>query len=164
MPSKVDNLRVPKEHDKRRKLSDKDRLNIILDSKAGASQRQLARAYNVSRRLIQFILDPSKQEENLKRRKERGGSAVYYSKDKQREAKRRHRKHKEIIRLEDALKTSEDLRRSDRKLLVMWSDRAEKAEKALSDFAEWSKGLVWYLPKERAEALRKRLVFLSEGE
>jgi hypothetical protein len=38
--------------------------------------------FNVSRRLIQFILHPSKHQANLEARKERGGSKIYYKREK----------------------------------------------------------------------------------
>lgn len=69
-----------------------------------ASQRQLAREYGVDRRLIQFIIDPSKHEQNIARRKARGGSKQYYDKDKQRIYMRRHRAN-----LREALKKQNDI-------------------------------------------------------
>lgn len=60
----------------------------------GLSQRALARLFHVSRRLITFIIDPDKHAENLKRRNERGGSKLYYQKDKHNEAVKTHRTYK----------------------------------------------------------------------
>ncbi len=94
MTSKADKLRInhPK-LDKRVKLTDEQRKEIK-ENKLGLSQRKLAQDYGVSRRLIQFILDPEKLEENKKRREERGGSKIYYDKDKHKESMRIHRKRK----------------------------------------------------------------------
>ena len=67
---------------------------ILYWRERGESQRSLARMFNVSRRLITFVLDPEKQAENLKRRAERGGSKTYYNKEKHREYTKEHRKYK----------------------------------------------------------------------
>jgi IS30 family transposase len=63
----------------------------------GASQREIAKRFKVSRRTIQFILDPAKLEENLKRREERGGSSVYYKREKHNEAIKELRKYKQKL-------------------------------------------------------------------
>lgn len=60
----------------------------------GYSQRALARMFGVSKRTIQFILDPKKKEENLKRRQERGGWKQYYKKEDHAEAMKEHRRYK----------------------------------------------------------------------
>ena len=44
----------------------------------GLSYNKIANIFKVSKRLIIFIIDPSKQEANLSRRLERGGSKQYY--------------------------------------------------------------------------------------
>ncbi len=62
----------------------------------GWSQRQLAAHFNVSRRQIQFILDPKKQEANYQKRLEKGGSKQYYDKEYNTKSVResRNKKHK----------------------------------------------------------------------
>lgn len=83
---------MPKGTDKRVKLSKEEHEYIRTRYKnKEASTRELAREYGVSRRLIQFIIDPSKHEQNLAVRKARGGSMKYYDKDKQKMYMRRHR-------------------------------------------------------------------------
>lgn len=79
--------------DKRRKLSEADKQDI-LDNRAGLSIHALAQAYGVSRRTVQFILYPERLEENLQRRKERGGWRQYYDKTKHAEYIRVHRRYK----------------------------------------------------------------------
>lgn len=82
MPEKVDKMSLPKSLDRRIKLTDAERKLIReLYAAGGISQRKLAVRFNVSRRLITFILNPDQYAENLKRRKERGGSKQYYDKD-----------------------------------------------------------------------------------
>ncbi len=98
MPHKFEKEKnnLPKDKDRRVKLTDTQRDEIrVLGSVC--SQRELAKKFDVSRRTIQFILDPSKLEENLKRRKERGGSKIYYDKDKNTVYMRNHRQYKKSI-------------------------------------------------------------------
>jgi len=100
MPYKfeTDKLQIPNQFDKRRKLSDEDKHDIKqLYERGSFSQRELARSYGVSRRLIQFIIDPFKHEENLERRKERGGSAQYYDTDKNTQYQKKHRHYKKEL-------------------------------------------------------------------
>lgn len=95
MPYKfeTDKIKMPREKDRRVKLTDDERKEIKkLYGKV--SQRKLASAFGVSRRLIQFIGDPEKLKQNLKRREERGGSSVYYERKKHTKAMKRHRRYK----------------------------------------------------------------------
>ena len=55
---------IPYEKDGRRKLTNEDK-EVIRNLKDEYSQRQLAAKFGVSRRTIQFILDPKKLEANL---------------------------------------------------------------------------------------------------
>jgi len=94
--------------DKRVKLTDEDRENIREEYKSGIiSQRSLAKKYGVSRRLIQFILDPEKQEIAKKQFAERQKDGRYYSKEKQREYVKNHRDHKKELWKSGLLKEDE---------------------------------------------------------
>ena len=79
--------------DRRVKLTYEQR-DEIKRNDLGLSKHALAYAYGVSRRTIQFIQDPLKLEENLEKRKERGGSMKYYDKEKHRETMKKHRQYK----------------------------------------------------------------------
>lgn len=79
--------------DKRVRLTPKQKEEVVALSPA-LSQRELARRFEVSRRTIQFILDPDKLKQNLKRRKERGGWIQYYTKEKQSLYMKTHRRRK----------------------------------------------------------------------
>jgi len=99
----IDDKRVPQQYDKRRKLEPEDRAEIERLYKAGGvSQRQLARRYGVSRRLIQFYAMPEKheeQKEKYKERQQRGDHESQNSAKKRRDYMRVHRAHKrELIR------------------------------------------------------------------
>jgi len=95
MPYKfeTDKIHLPKSKDRRRKLTEADKQEIRNLSDY-LSQRELAKQFNVSRRTIQFILDPEKLKQNKLRRKERGGTAIYYDADKHREYTKTHRRYK----------------------------------------------------------------------
>ena len=96
MPYKCEKIILPENLDRRIKLSEAQKQEIR-NLKHEHSQRALAKMYDVSRRLIQFILDPEKLSNNLKAREERGGSKIYYDKDKHTEAMRDHRQYKHAL-------------------------------------------------------------------
>jgi hypothetical protein len=88
---------IKPEDDKRVKLTEEQREEIReLYKLPDYSQRRLAGQFGVSRRLIQFIVDPEKQEAAKQGYAERRKDGRYYDKDKHNEAMRghRHRKHK----------------------------------------------------------------------
>lgn len=89
-------MRLPPEHDRRRKLTDEQRHDIKLNLE-NLSTRELAFKYGVSRRTVQFILRPEALAENRARREERGGWAQYYDKEKHRIAVRNTRKHRREV-------------------------------------------------------------------
>lgn len=86
--------------DRRRKLSDTQRKEIK-ENVMNLSKRKLASQYEVSRRTIQFILDPDKHSQNLQRRFERGGSKIYYNKGKHRVYMQNHRAYKKELKSKD---------------------------------------------------------------
>ena len=105
MPYKHTKKLIPKKYDKRVKLSDKDKKAIREEYKTeDISQRKLALKYNVSRRLIQFILDPEKEKRNKELFKERRKDGRYYKKEKHTEQIRVHRQYKQQLNLENKLK------------------------------------------------------------
>jgi IS30 family transposase len=94
MPAIVDKYIVGKKYDRRVKLTDNDKNDIRELRQKGWTLRQLASEFNVSRRTIQFVVSPHQLEENLKRRKERGGWRVYYTKQSNAEYHANHRNYK----------------------------------------------------------------------
>ena len=95
-------LKLPREKDKRVKLSLEDREEIKrLYGKV--SQRQLARDFGVSRSLVRWYGDPDKHKQNLKRRAERGGSMIYYDKKKSIKAIRETRRKRQELYLKGEL-------------------------------------------------------------
>lgn len=104
------------EQDKRRKLSASEHDYIrkrYADRGRPISHRQLAREYGVSKRLIQFILNPEKQAIAKRQYRERQKTGIYYSKEKQREYMRTHRQN-----IKDA---------GNHKAVLQWSYAVRKA-------------------------------------
>lgn len=102
MPYSHINKLIPKELDKRIKLTDEQRTEIK-NLYGTVSQRKLAETYGVSRRLIQFIGDDSKLKANKEARAKRGGSKQYYNKDESTKSIKKHRHYKQKLMLEGKL-------------------------------------------------------------
>ena len=99
MPQKVDKIAINNEAlDRRVKLTQSDKYEIIrLYSTGDYSQRKLANLYKVSRRTIQFILDPEKLVKNREVHRARGGWRQYYNKDNHKEYMKEHRNYKKDL-------------------------------------------------------------------
>ena len=99
MPRKSDLIPIANgELDRGVKLTSSDKIQIKQLYESGEySQRGLARMFSVSRRSIQFIIDPDKLEANKQRRAELGGSKRYYDKEKHTKAIREHRQYKDQL-------------------------------------------------------------------
>ena len=68
MPYKTERVKLDSAFiDKRVKLLPCQKEMVVYWTKQGLSQRQLARMFNVSRRLITFIQDPKKKEKDLQK-------------------------------------------------------------------------------------------------
>lgn len=96
MVHRADKFNLSETQDRRVKLTSTQKEEIVYKYNVvgNYSQRSLALEYGVSRRTIQFILNPDKLVENKKRREERGGSKIYYNKEKHTEAVRNLREYK----------------------------------------------------------------------
>lgn len=102
MPYKFDRekKKIPKEHDKRVRLTDEDREEIKkLYTRDKLGVREIARMYEgkCSRRLIQFILFPERYEVVKKRQKTEKVWLRQYDRKVHTEAMRRHREHKKKL-------------------------------------------------------------------
>jgi hypothetical protein len=80
--------------DKRTKLLPCQREMIVHYSNQGVSGHKLAKMFNVSRRSIQFILNPDALKNNRERREERGGWKQYYDRQKNNDYQKTHRRDK----------------------------------------------------------------------
>jgi transposase len=96
MPYKTEKIKLDCPFlDNRIKLLPCQKEMVMYWHERGFSQRKIAKMFNVSRRLITFIIDPIKKINNLKRREERGGTMIYYKGGKEwSETMKKHRKHK----------------------------------------------------------------------
>ncbi len=99
MPYSFDtkHIKLSKEQDRRIKIPKSEHKYICTRYKNGESQRELAKAYGVSRRLITWILYPERLVINRKLRVKRGGWKQYYNKKKNTEAVRKTRQYKAKI-------------------------------------------------------------------
>lgn len=100
MPYKyaVEHIKLSESQDRRRKLTDDDRAEIIrLYGGDGYSQRELARKFGVSRRLITYTLYPERLEEHSRIYKEEKRHLRYYDKEKHRVYMKKHRRYKQTM-------------------------------------------------------------------
>lgn len=104
MPYKCEKINYKDGQKASQKLTKEQKREIYLRYKNGdISQRRLAAEYGVSRRTIQFTVDPEKLKDNLIRRKETGGSKQYYNKEAHRDYMKVYRKRKQGIFLKGEL-------------------------------------------------------------
>ena len=99
MPRISDNIPInnPK-LDRRVKLTAEDKELIKwLREEEQISYQKLANQFNVSKRTIIFICKPETLEACKKARKERGGSKIYYNKEKNTETIKEHREYKKEL-------------------------------------------------------------------
>jgi len=100
MPYKfqTENIKMPRNKDRRIKLLDcQKRMIPIMYATRLFSQRSLARAFGVSRRLISFILNPKQHEANKELFKARQKERRYYDREKNTKATREHRRYKKKV-------------------------------------------------------------------
>ena len=99
MPYKSEKIKLSREQDRRIKLNDEQREEIKHKYSTGLySQRQLAKEYNVSRRLITFIIDSEKEQRNKELFKERRADGRYKpTKREWANTMREHRHYKEKL-------------------------------------------------------------------
>ena len=105
MPYKSEKIKLSKEQDRRIKLSDIQRNEIKNKYATGFySQRQLAAEYNVSRRLISFVLDEEKAKIAAEQLSIRRADGRYKpTKEEWAETMRNHRKYKQKLYMEKKL-------------------------------------------------------------
>lgn len=84
-------------HDRRLKLTDKQRIEIKDKLANGSSQRSLAREYQVDRKTIYNIKYPKKYAQSLQDRVDNQVHLKYYDKDEWREVMKEHRRYKQNL-------------------------------------------------------------------
>ena len=70
---------------------------IVFWGNRGLSQRNIAKMFNVSRRLITFILCPQKAKKNYQARIDNGGSSIYYNREQHNECIKNLRRYKQEL-------------------------------------------------------------------
>lgn len=95
---------LPRNKDRRVKLSDENRARIQQLHSQGIAIREIARLYpQVSRRLIQFVIFPERQEKLANRVKAEKKWTYYYKrygKDYHNKQMKKHRRYKNLIQKE----------------------------------------------------------------
>jgi transposase len=105
MPYKSEKIIIAhSKYDRRIKLTKKDKARVVYLYDKGVAIREITRRFNVSRRLIQYIIFPERHARNLQQREERGGSAFYYDKDKHKEYMKGHRRYKQKLYVSKKIK------------------------------------------------------------
>lgn len=99
MPYKSEKIKLPKELDRRIKLTNEQKEEIKYKYSTGFySQRKLADEYNVSRRLITFVLDENKAKRNAELLKERKADGRYKpTKEDWAATMKEHRQYKQTL-------------------------------------------------------------------
>lgn len=99
MPYKTDTIKFDSKFlDKRIKLlpCQKEMVSWLYINK-NSSITSLGKLFHVNKRLIQFILFPERKAKNLADRQERGGTKIYYNKEKNTSYMKKHRRRKHTI-------------------------------------------------------------------
>ena len=94
--------RIPREFDRRVKLTDLERKKIK-ELYGKISQRNLAKMFGVSRRLITYIGCPEKLERAKELYKDRRKDGRYYDRKKHTKAMKKYRKYKNNLNKKDKL-------------------------------------------------------------
>lgn len=100
MPYKTDKIAINDPFLKRScKLLPCQKEMVLYRHTQGESIHSLSKIFKVSRRLLQFIIYPERYKKSLQDRQDRGGSTIYYQREKHNTAMKVHRqyKHKTLI-------------------------------------------------------------------
>jgi DeoR/GlpR family transcriptional regulator of sugar metabolism len=110
MPRKTDSIPINNELlDRRVKLTkDQKELIVWLREEEQISYQKLANQFNVSKRSIIFICRPELKAKDLENRKKRGGSKIYYNREKHTIQIREHRDYKKELNEKGLLKIKEN--------------------------------------------------------
>lgn len=106
MPYKSEKIKIVNTlFDRRVKLTPDDKELIKwLREEEQTSYQKLANQFKVSKRTIIFICKPETLEACKKKRADRGGSKIYYDKEKHSEAIKEHRQYKQELKLKGLIK------------------------------------------------------------
>jgi hypothetical protein len=106
MPYTSEKIILPRELDRRVKLTEIDKEDIKHRHKAGEPIHAIARAYKgvCSRRMIQFVIFPERLKALQEKHIAEKSHLKYYNKDKWRETMKEHRHYKQDLKLKGIIK------------------------------------------------------------
>jgi DeoR/GlpR family transcriptional regulator of sugar metabolism len=109
MPRKSDTIPINNEFlDRRVKLTQDDKNLIVwLREEEQISYQKLANRFGVSKKSIIFICRPELKAKDLENRKKRGGSKIYYNREKHTIQIREHRNYKKELNEKGLLKNEQ---------------------------------------------------------
>jgi hypothetical protein len=109
MPRKSDTIPINNELlDRRVKLTQDDKNLIVwLREEEQISYQKLANRFGVSKKSIIFICRPELKAKDLENRKKRGGSKIYYNREKHTIQIREHRQYKKELNEKGLLKNEQ---------------------------------------------------------
>lgn len=101
MPYLSEKIKLPRTLDRRVKLTQEDKDDILLRYKRGEAIHAIARAFKgvCSKRMIQFVVFPERLEKLVKKHIAEKSHLKYYNKEKWRETMREHRAYKQDLKL-----------------------------------------------------------------
>lgn len=98
MPYKHRTKLIPPQYDRRRKMTETDKVKALLMYHIdGESIRGIARKFKVDKRTIQFLLFPERLKKNREDREARGGWRQYYDRKANTDTAREHRRYKQKL-------------------------------------------------------------------
>ena len=108
MPYKFETQKqtIPRDLKKNTKISLQDRELIKEDYKNLKSQRKTALKWNISRRLVQFITDPEKEQRNKELFTQKQKTGIYYDKQKHTKAVNKYRHYKKQLSIKGVLEVN----------------------------------------------------------
>jgi len=101
--SKLALARIPKEYDRRRKLTDEQRIEIM-ELKGIRSSRSVGDEYGVDHSLILRMWNPEQLKRNIECRAKNGGSKQYYDRERHSKYMRDYQAYKKKLVEEGKLK------------------------------------------------------------
>jgi len=101
--SKLTLARIPKKYDRRRKLTDEQRIEIM-QFKGMRSSRSVGKEYGVNHSLILRMWNPEQLKRNIECRAKNGGSKQYYDRERHSKYMREYRAYKKKLVEEGKLK------------------------------------------------------------
>lgn len=109
MPYKSESIIISgTKFDRRIKLTDAQREEIIKLHFSGWTQRKIAKKFGVDKSTIRFVVNPEAYQAYLQYRKDVKAHKKYYDREKNTKAVRESRNYKQQLKMENKIKVEED--------------------------------------------------------